>query len=192
VLPYRVLDLTDERGQLCGRLLADLGADVVLVEPPGGSTSRRQGPFVGDVEGPERSLSHWAFNRGKRSAVLDLADPADRDVLLALVARADVLVDSWGPGEADALGLAPAALAAVNPALVHASITAFGVDGPKSGWAATDLTIAASSGAASLTGDEDRAPLRVSLPQTYHHAAADATGAILAALFERDRRSGLG
>ena len=82
MLPYRVLDLSDERGQLCGRLLADLGADVILVEPPGGSSSRRVGPFAGDVIDPEGSLFHWAFNRGKRSAVLDLDDAADREVLL--------------------------------------------------------------------------------------------------------------
>src|SRR4051812_12696880 len=119
VLPYRVLDLSDERGQLCGRILADLGADVVLVEPPGGSSSRRLGPFAGDVEDPDRSLFHWSFNRGKRSAVLDLDDPADRQVLLTQVAGADVLIESWDPGRAEQLGLGHDVLAAANPALVH-------------------------------------------------------------------------
>lgn len=185
--PFRVLDLSDERGQLCGQVLADLGADVVLIEPPGGSTSRRVGPFAGDVEGADRSLFHWSYNRGKRSVVLDLDDPADRDALLELVAGADVLVESFDPGELERRGLGRAVLEAANPALVHASITAFGSDGPKAGWAHTDLTIAAASGVASLTGDEDRAPLRVTVPQAFLHAAADAAGAVLVALHERER-----
>lgn len=192
MLSYRVLDLTDERGQLCGKLLADLGADVVLIEPPGGSSSRHVGPFADDEPGTERSLFHWAYNRGKRSMVLDLDDPAGRDRLLELVADADVMIESFQPGVLEGLGLGGDVLAGENPGLVHAAITAFGSDGPKSRWPATDLTIAASSGYTSLTGDEDRAPLRVSLPQAFHHAAADAAGATLAALYERDHHSGRG
>ena len=145
MLSYRVLDLTDERGQLCGKLLADLGADVVLVEPPGGATSRAVGPFAGDDPSPDRSLFHWAYNRGKRSIALDLRSPGDRDRLLALAAEADVLVESFDPGFLDGLGLGRDVLARVNPALVHVAITAFGSDGPKAHWPATDLTIAASS-----------------------------------------------
>lgn len=192
VLSYRVVDLTDERGQLCAKLLADLGADVVLVEPPGGSRSRAMGPFAGDEPGPQRSLFHWAYNRGKRSVVLDLHSEAGRARLLELLADADVLVESFDPGTLDALGLSRAVLAGVNPALVHVAITAFGSDGPKANWPATDLTLAAASGYSSLTGDEDRAPLRISVPQVFHHAAADAAGAALAALYERDHHSGLG
>jgi len=78
--PYRVIDLTDERGQLAGAMLAMLGAEVIAVEPVGGSPSRALGPFAGDIEHPDRSLQHWAYNRGKRSVVLDLAgSAADRD-----------------------------------------------------------------------------------------------------------------
>ncbi len=192
MLSYRVLDLTDERGQLCGKLLADLGADVVLVEPPGGSTSRTVGPFAGDEMGPDRSLYHWAFNRGKRSIMVDLQAQAGRDRLLALVAEADLLVESFDPGVLEELGLGHEVLAGVNPALVHVAITAFGSDGPKANWPATDLTLAAASGYSCLTGDSDRAPLRVSVPQVFHHAAADAAGAALVALYERDHHSGLG
>jgi len=192
MLSYRVLDLTDERGQLCGKLLADLGADVVLVEPPGGSTSRTIGPFAGDEAGHERSLFHWAYNRGKRSAVLDLHDAAGRARLLELVAEADVLVESFDPGTLDRLGLGRDVLARANPGLVHVAITAFGSDGPKAHWPATDLTLAAASGYSSLTGDDDRAPIRVTIPQVFHHAAADAAGAALVALYERDHHSGLG
>lgn len=191
MLDHRVLDLSDERGQACGAVLAALGADVILVEPPGGSPSRRVGPFAGDVEHPDRSLFHWSYNRGKRSMRLDLDDPGDRAALLRLVEDADVLVESFDPGHLEARGLGPAVLEAINPSLVRVSITAFGSDGPKAGWAATDLTIAAASGAAALTGDEDRPPLRISLPQTFLHASLDAAGAALAALHER-QRSGRG
>ncbi|MDH3678568.1 MAG: CoA transferase [Acidimicrobiia bacterium] len=192
MLRYRVLDLTDERGQLCGQILADLGADVVLVEPPGGSHSRTLGPFAGDVEDPERSLVHWSQNRGKRSTVLDLADADGRAALRELVRTADVLVESFDPGHLGEIGLSQEILAEANPALVHLSITAFGSDGPKARWAYSDLTIAAAAGPMALTGDDDRAPLRISLPQAFLHAGADAAGAALVALYERDRHSGLG
>ncbi|MFN0026600.1 MAG: CaiB/BaiF CoA transferase family protein [Acidimicrobiales bacterium] len=192
MLSYRVLDLTDERGQLCGKLLADLGADVVLVEPPGGSSSRALGPFAGNQAGPDRSLYHWAFNRGKRSVVVDLHREEGRAALLQMVREADLLVESFNPGVLDGLGLGHDVLARANPRLVHAAITAFGSDGPKAHWPATDLTLAAASGYSSLTGDSDRAPLRVTVPQVFHHAAGDAAGAALVALYERDHHSGLG
>jgi crotonobetainyl-CoA:carnitine CoA-transferase CaiB-like acyl-CoA transferase len=192
MLSCRVLDLTDERGQLCGQLLADLGADVILIEPPGGSHSRTVRPFAGDVEGPERSLVHWSQNRGKRSVVLDLHDPQDRARLLDLVRSADVLVESFDPGDLDRLGLGHDVLAEANPALVHTSITAFGSDGPKASWAYGDLTLAAAAGPMALTGDRDRSPLRISLPQAFLHAGADAVGATLVALYERDHHSGRG
>lgn len=192
MLAYRVLDLSDERGQLCGKLLADLGADVLLVEPPGGSTSRLAAPFAGDHSDSERSLSHWAFNRGKRSLVLDLTSAEGRERLLELAMEADLLVESFDPGVLDTMGLGRDVLARANPKLVHVSITAFGSDGPKAYWPATDLTLAAASGYSSLTGDVDRAPVRVSVPQVFHHAAADGAGAALAALYERDHHSGLG
>lgn len=189
---YRVLDLCDERGQLAGQMMAALGADVIAVEPPGGSSSRTIGPFAGDEPGAERSLFHWSYNRGKRSCVIDLAEETGREQLLALVATADVLIESNDPGTMEAFGLGPDVLAATNPALVQLSISAFGQDGPKAQWLATDLTLAAASGVASLTGNEDGPPLRCSLPQAYHHAAADAAGAAMIALYERDHQSGRG
>ena len=192
MLSCRVLDLTDERGQLCGQILADLGADVVLIEPPGGSHSRTVGPFAGDIEDRERSLVHWSQNRGKRSVELDLDGADGRAALLDLVRGADVVVDSFDPGHLDRRGLGHEVLSEANPALVHVSITAFGSDGPKADWAYSDLTLAAAAGPMALTGDDDRAPLRVSLPQAFLHAGADAAGATLVALYERDHHSGLG
>ena len=190
---YRVIDLSDERGHLAGLMLRQLGADVIVVEPTSGSSVRRLGPFAGDVVDRERSLHHWAYNRGKRSVVLDLEDPDDRGRLHDLIAGADALVETYAPSERAALGLDPASLAAVNPALIHASISAFGSTGPKANWPATDLTIQAAAGNMAITGDKDRPPLRAgSLPQAWHNAASEAAVGILIALHERQRRSGLG
>jgi crotonobetainyl-CoA:carnitine CoA-transferase CaiB-like acyl-CoA transferase len=189
--PTRVVDLSDERGIFCGFVLAELGADVVSVEPPGGSRSRLQGPFAGGAPGTERSLFWWAYARGRRSVVLDPESEADRDALLRLVDAADVLVESRTPGEMERLGLCYEALARRNPGLVYVSLTPFGQSGPKARWAASDLTVFAASGALWLMGDADRAPVRISAPQAFLHAGAEAAAAALVALHER-RRSGRG
>ena len=190
--PYRVLDLTDERGQLAGQMLAQLHAEVILIEPPDGSTSRSIGPFANDAVGPETSLRHLGFNRGKASVVLDLAaSAADRDQLRELVKGADVLIESAGPGAWASLGLGYDDLAAINPALIYASISPFGLTGPKAHAPATDLTIWASAGPCRITGDSDRAPLRMQGDQSFMHASAEAASAIVAAINER-ARSGLG
>jgi crotonobetainyl-CoA:carnitine CoA-transferase CaiB-like acyl-CoA transferase len=186
---YRVLDLTDERGQLAGSMLAALGAEVILVEPPHGSHSRRVGPRLNHGRVPSLSLAHWAYNRGKQSLVLDLA--ADRERLVTLLESADVLITSEDPQRLAALGLLPDDVARINPALVYATITAFGLTGPKANWAATDLTAWASGMSLSIAGDADRAPVRPVVPQAYLHASADAVTGILVALHER-HRSGLG
>src|SRR5688500_14518528 len=104
---YRVLDLTDERGQLAGSILAALGADVIAVEPPGGTASRHLAPFAGDVPGLERSLQHWAYNRGKRSVVVDPATEDGRAALAELVRSADVLLVTGPGGPWAEAGLAP-------------------------------------------------------------------------------------
>ena len=185
---YRVLDLCDERGLFCSYLLASLGADVVAIEPPGGSSTRRCAP-VDDQTG--QGLWWQAYGRGKRSITLDLQSPDGRARLAQLAADADFLIDSHGPTEAKRLGLSPDGVRAMNPALIHVTITPFGANGPKADWPATDLTAWAASGAHSLAGDEDRAPVRTSVPQTFLHAGADAAGAALIALQQR-HRSGLG
>jgi crotonobetainyl-CoA:carnitine CoA-transferase CaiB-like acyl-CoA transferase len=187
----RVLDLSDERGQLCGMMLADLGADVVCIEPPGGSPARRLAPFAADASDVEGSLFWWSYARNKRSAVLDLATEGDREKLRSLAARADVLIESAAPGALAELGLGHAELSARNPGLITVSITPFGQDGPKAHWPASDLTVLAAGGPLWLTGDADRAPTRVCVPQAFHHAACEAATAALVALHER-RRSGRG
>ena len=183
----RVLDLTTERGWLCARLLGDLGADVVKVEPPGGDPGRHHGPFHGDVADPERNLRWWHLNRGKRSVVLDLDEASGREALLDLVASADVLVESFDPGAMAAWGLGADALAARNPRLVVTSITAFGQDGPCAGWRGPDLVVGALSGLVWLTGDPDRPPLRISVPLYDLHASAEAAVHTLVALHHAGR-----
>ncbi len=188
---YRVLDLTNESGLLCGQLLADLGADVIQVEPPGGSSARRVGPWWKDEPGPERSLFWWAYARNKRSLALDISSEEGRARLRGLAEGADFFIESEAPGRLASLGLGYDDLAAINPSLVYVSITPFGQQGPKAGWAATDLTIMASSGCAYLSGDADRPPVRCRVPQAHAHAGADAAVGALIAHLER-RRTGCG
>lgn len=171
---YRILDLTDDRGHLAGMLLAQLGAEVVLCEPPSGHRTRHRGPYVDDVADPERAIEFLVYNRGKHSVVVK--NPAQ---IAELAAGCDAVI-SCGAFDVDL-----DALRAASPQLVTAAITPFGETGPKTAWAATDLTIAASSGTMSLTGDRDRAPVRIGPPQTWHNAAVDTAGAVLMALHER-------
>ena len=147
---YRVLDLTDVRGQLGGMILADLGADVVRVEPPGGSEARRVGPFADD--GPEAScsLSFAAYNRNKRSIQLDLTANEGRATFLDLVRGADFVMDSGPPALLDEVGLGFEKLREANPLLAPPRVTPFGNDGPHAELPAADLTIAAMSGPMSL------------------------------------------
>ena len=179
--PYRVVDLTDERGHFAGFVLAQLGAEVIAIEPPGGSPVRRLSPFAPDGA----SLTHAAYTRGKRSVKLDLDSLDGREAFRQLIASADVLIESWAPGTLAAKGWGPDELEAVNPRLVVVSVTPFGQTGPKANWAATDLTVWAAGGPAALCGDEDRPPLQVSVPQAFLHAGAQAASATVLALLER-------
>jgi crotonobetainyl-CoA:carnitine CoA-transferase CaiB-like acyl-CoA transferase len=187
--PYRVLDLTTERGLLCGQLLGDMGADVVKVEPPGGSSARSIGPFYNDTPHPDRSLYWWAYNRNKRGITLDIEREEGRELLRRLVERTDFLIESYNPGYLAERGLGFDDLSRINPALIYVSITPFGQDGPKASYADSDLIILAAGGPLILAGDEDRPPVRLSVPQAYLHASADAVVGALAAHHERVRSS---
>jgi crotonobetainyl-CoA:carnitine CoA-transferase CaiB-like acyl-CoA transferase len=189
--PYRVLDLATERGLLCGQLLGDLGAEVIKVEPPGGSPARRVGPFLDDEPHPDRSLYWWAYNRNKRGITLDIDRPEGRALLKRLAATAQFVIESFNPGEMAVLGLSYDDLAALNPAIIYVSISAFGQGGPKASYADADLIIMAAGGPLILTGDDDRPPVRLSVPQAYLHASADAAVGALAAHHE-SVRSGRG
>jgi crotonobetainyl-CoA:carnitine CoA-transferase CaiB-like acyl-CoA transferase len=189
--PYRVLDLSTERGLLCAQCLGDMGADVVKIEPPGGCDARSIPPFYNDDPHPDRSLYWWAYNRNKRSITLNLDRPEGQVILRQLARRADFLIESYNPGHLAKRQLGFGDLSAINPALIYVSITGFGQHGPKAGYAESDLVIMAAGGPLILTGDADRPPVRLSVPQAYLHASADAAVASLAAHHDRCR-SGLG
>jgi crotonobetainyl-CoA:carnitine CoA-transferase CaiB-like acyl-CoA transferase len=179
--PYRVLDLTDERGILCGKILADLGADVIQVEPPGGSRARRQGPFYQHEVHPDRSLFWWAYAANKRSITLDLTTHDGQALCKRLVESADFLIESAAPGELAGLGLGYDDLAVINPALIYVSITPFGQHGPHHAYKAPDIVGMGMGGFMYVTGDPDRPPLRLGVPHFYlHGAGAGAAGAMVA------------
>ena len=136
-----MLDLTEQFGALCGRILGDLGADVLKIERPGGDPARRLPPFADGRPGPNGSLSWWASNYNKRSAVLDLATADGRAVLTALAAASDFVIESFPPGRLAEMDLDYAHLRRINPSLVWVSITPYGSDGPRAGWAADDITL---------------------------------------------------
>lgn len=188
----RVLDLTTALGEATGRVLADLGADVWKIEPPGGCDARLAPPFVGGAceppaGDPEASLFWRAWGRGKRSVVLDLADAAGRERFLALVRGADMLLESFAPGAMEDLGLGASALLAINPSLLYVSITPFGQSGPCAREPATDLTLAAAGGLLNMTGNGDRPPVPVGFPETAHLGATQAAADAVLALYDRNR-----
>ena len=182
---YRVLDLSNELGFLCGKILGDLGADVIKIEPPGGETARRLGPFYGDQADPEKSLFWFGFNNNKRGITLNLESARGRELFAELVAKADFVIETFTPGYLDSLNLGYAALAKINSRLVLTSITPFGQTGPYSKFNASDIEIMALSGCMSLTGDPDRPPLRVTFPQSYGWTGSYAAMGALIAHYHR-------
>ena len=184
--PLSILDLSEEiAGPFCARLLAGYGADVIKVECPHGDPTRRWGPFVGGLPDPERSAPFLWLNAGKRGLVLDLANPSGRERLLALVARADVVIESGTPGRLASLGCDYEAMRAANPRVVLVSITPFGQTGPYCDFAAPEIVLAALAGLMHLTGDPGAPPLVGAPAVTQYTAALCAYVATLAALFQR-------
>jgi len=182
----RVLDLSDQQGAFAGKLLAGLGADVVLVEPPGGSPLRSIPPFWQGVDDPERSLFFWFYSAGKRGLTLDWRTAAGAATLSRLAARADVLIESEPPGTLAGLGCGSAALRAANPRLVVASITPFGQAGPYRAWRASDTVAQAMGGMMFVNGHRDGPPLRSLGLQAYHQAGIFAAVGVVSALLARD------
>lgn len=180
----RVIELTDERTSFAGRLLAELGADVVVVEPPGGAALRRRGPFVDDVPGPERSLRWWAESVGKRSVVVDLDAEAGRARFADLVSGADVVLEGRG-NALDAVGAGWSHHRDANPHVVWVSVTPFGRDAARAGDPATDLTLMAGGGPMWNCGYDDHSipPMRGAGDQSYKIAGYQAAiGALIAVL----------
>jgi crotonobetainyl-CoA:carnitine CoA-transferase CaiB-like acyl-CoA transferase len=181
-----VVELCDTpAGEYTGKLLADLGAEVVKVEPPGGVTSRRHGPWI---EGTDTSLAFWAYNTSKRSVVLD-DSPADRATRDRLIARADVLLSTTAPGELAAAGLDYDALTARHPRLVVVSLTAFGLTGPWADYRSSDLIGLATGGPLHSCGYDDHSipPILPGGNQAHQLTASFAWCGLLLALLDRER-----
>jgi CoA:oxalate CoA-transferase len=182
----RVVDLTWYlAGPYATMILADLGAEVVKIERPDGDPVRGNGPFL-DAAGAYSSY-FMSVNRGKQSVVLDLKQPRGRELLLELVARADVLVENFLPGTMARLGLGYETLAARNPRLIYAALSGFGQTGPYADRPALDVIVQAMAGTMSITGEADGGPLRAGASIGDVTGALYATIGILAALHERER-----
>ena len=182
----RILDLTTELGHYAGKLLADLGADVIKVEPPAGDPSRARAPYWNDQPGRETSLRFWYFNANKRSVTVDLGQFDGRWLFGELVKTADIVIESWTAAERAELtehGVDPDAYMDAQPALIWVSITGFGLDSPKAGWEVTDIVAQAAAGIATLAGYPDGSPMRIAGNQAYIVAGISAAqGALLALL----------
>jgi crotonobetainyl-CoA:carnitine CoA-transferase CaiB-like acyl-CoA transferase len=183
----RVLDLADASGAYCGKLLADMGAEVIKVEPPGGAHMRRIGPFHRGNADPNGSLFFWHYNTSKRSVTLDLSAAGDRERFARLAETADVIIETEAPGVLDSMGIGYAALAARNPQLTLVSITPFGQTGPYRDYRASDLVAQALGGMVYVNGFPDAAPLQGLGLQAYHSASTYAAIGALLALFARER-----
>lgn len=185
--PYRVLDLCDKQGLFCGKLLSDFGTNVLKIEEPGGDSARNIGPFYGDVPDPEKSLFWWAFNTNKKSITLNITTADGKKIFKRLVQTSDIVIESFRPGYLDDLGLGYSQLSEINPSLIMVAITPFGQTGPYKNYKASDLICMAMGGIMYLTGSPDRPPVRISCPQSYLQAGAEAATGALAALYYRSR-----
>jgi len=184
----RVVELASEMGSLAGKLLADMGADVILVEPPGGAPMRHYGPFLDDRPGPDRSLFWWHTQTSKRGITLDLDVADDREAFVALVATADVLLECEAPDRLTALGIDYEDLSVRHPELVMISLTAFGRTMSRKHELATDLTLLASGGPVWSSGYDDHSlpPIRGDGNQGYNTGCHYAVMSVLTALLQRE------
>ena len=148
----RVLELTSEHAQFCGKLMADLGADVIKIEPPGGQETRNVGPFLDDEINPERSLYFWHYNTSKRGVTLDLNTPSGQDIFRKLAATAGLILESFPAGHLPSLGLGFESLSKDNPELIMCSVTPFGQDGPWRDYQTSDLLHLAAGGQMASSG----------------------------------------
>ncbi len=180
----RVLELAGEVSEYCGKLLAGMGADVLLVEPPEGSPTRMTGPFYNDERDPNHSLHFWHYNLNKKGITCDLRQPSGTDLFLSLVRSADVVLESSEPGSLPSIGLGYGDLKEANPAIVVTSITPFGQSGPYSGWKGSDLIGLATGGVLNVCGYTDHSipPVRGDGNQAYNTSGIMGLNGTLVAL----------
>ena len=183
--PYLILDLTEGGGMVGGRLLADLGANVIKIESPGGSPSRT-GPYYKNCADPVNSLFWWAYNTNKRGITLDITKAEGRKILKKLVLKADAVLECFEPGYLNRLKLGYTDLCEIKPDIILASITPFGQNGPKAQYRASDLTIWASGAYLYACGNPDRAPTWISFPQAGLFGGAEGAIGTMTAIWHRN------
>ena len=183
----RVLEIADESGAYCGKLLADMGADVIKVECPGGDPSRQIPPFLDDRPGDDRSLHFLYMNTSKRGITLDVEHPQGRALLRTLALSADVVLETLPVGRLAALGIGYASLAEEKPEIVVTSITGFGQSGPRAHWKASDLVAGAVGGPMHVTGEADDPPVSLAGEQHFLMASTCAASSTLIALLATSR-----
>ncbi len=179
----RILDLTEGGCMLGGRLLGDAGADVLKIERPGGSDPciSRIWPYYQNSGEPEQSLFWFTYNANKRGITLDITQKEGRELFKKLVKSADVIMESAEPGYMKKLGLGYEDLCKIKPDIIYTAITPFGQEGPKAHYEASALTVWASGGYLNACGDPDRAPVWISMPQTFLFGGCEgAIGALMA------------
>ncbi|GIS93198.1 MAG: hypothetical protein CM1200mP22_04350 [Dehalococcoidia bacterium] len=187
----RVLELTGEHAQFCGKLMADLGADVIKVEPPGGQETRNVGPYLNDEYHPERSLYFWHYNTSKRGVTLDITSPEGQEVFKRLAGTAGLILESFPAGYLPSIGLGYEDLSAVNPGLIMCSVTPFGQDGPWRDYQTSDLLHLAAGGQMASSGYDvedvpDAPPIAPGGGNAWHIANHYAYIGIMGALYHRD------
>ncbi len=181
------MDLADEKGTYCGKLLADMGADVIKVEPPGGDAARSIPPFWRDEPHPDRGLFFLYMNTSKRGVTLDFTRREGAALLKRLARTAHIIVETYPPGYLDSLGLGHAALRESNPGLVFTSITGFGQTGPQKDFKPADIVASALGGAMYVTGEEEDPPVTLAGSQAYMMASVCAAASSLIALRHSSR-----
>jgi crotonobetainyl-CoA:carnitine CoA-transferase CaiB-like acyl-CoA transferase len=188
---FRMLDLSDEKGALCGKMFADLGAEVIKVEPRGGCSTRRIPPYLDGIEDADHCLYSIAYHAGKKSVTANLEHSDGRNIVASLARKADFIVESYPLGYLDSIGLGFDALSKENPRLIYASITPYGDKGPAKNYKWADINSWAAGGMMYLMGEEGRPPIQMSFPQAGLHAGGEAAVAALIAHWPR-QRDGLG
>ena len=185
---FRVVELAHvASGPFAGMLLADLGADVVKLEPPTGDMMRGWPPVETGPDGTPYSHNFASLNRNKRSISLDLKDGDDLSLAKQLIARADVVIENFRPGALDKLGLGYADAVALNSTIIYCSVSGYGQQGPFATRAAFDVAVQAASGLMSVTGEENGAPVKCGVPVGDFVAGLYAVVSVLAAIQARDR-----
>ena len=182
---YRVLDLSDEKGMFCGKTLGDFGADVIKIEPPGGSPARNIGPFYHDIPDSEKSLFWFAYNSSKRGITLNIETSDGQEIFKRLVKTADFVVETSTPGYMESLGLGYDTMNRINPGIIVCSITAFGQTGPYKDYKSSDLIATATGGLLYICGDPERPPVRTNADLVYCLAGVQSATAMMIAHHHR-------